>query len=52
MKSRLKPSLIIVRGNPIRGMSGRFLFIGFEDTFNVPDSGQMKLFEISRIQEI
>ncbi len=51
MKRRLDPSLILVRGKPIGGMSGRFIFIGFEETFNIPESAQLKLFELNRIQE-
>ena len=52
MKSRLSPSLILVRGKAIEGMSGKFIFIDFKETFNVPDSAQLKLFEMDRIQEI
>lgn len=52
MRERLQPSLIIVRGKPIHGMSGRFIFIGFDETFNVPESDQLKLFELDRIQLI
>ena len=52
MKSRLSPSLILVRGKTIEGMSGKFIFIDFKETFNVPDSDQLKLFEMDRIQEI
>lgn len=52
MKSRIRPSLILVRGKPVQGMSGRFIFIGFEETFAVPNSKQAKLLETNRIQKI
>lgn len=52
MNRRLEPSLVLVRGKPIEGMYGKLLYIGFEETFNIPESRQLKLFDLDRIQEI
>lgn len=41
MLRRLNPSLIIVRGKPIDGMSGNLLFVDFEDTFNTETKKQV-----------
>lgn len=53
MRKRINPSLIIVRGKPIKGMNGRFIFVGFDDTFEVKkDWQQLRLFELIQIYEI
>lgn len=54
MKKRLSPSLIIVFGNFISGMSGRFINYKYEDLFFKKQNHiiQPELFEFSRIFEI
>ena len=50
MKKRINPSLIIVRGPLIEGMTGNFLFVDFKDTFNInQDVEQLTLFNLSKI---
>lgn len=50
MKRRLKPKLIIVRGKRIAGMTGNFIFLDFEDTFNLHKQWeQIPLFELPKI---
>jgi len=50
MKRRINPSLVIVRGRPIEGMHGNFIFINFADTFNIKEEyEQQKLFTMSRV---
>lgn len=51
MIKRIEPSLILVRGKPIEGMVGRFIFIDFEDTFEiVREYEQLSLFKLDQIQ--
>lgn len=53
MKKRIKPSLIIVRGKLIRGMTGNLIFLDFEDTYICKQTHeQIKLFSLSRIVNI
>lgn len=50
MKKRINPSLIIVRGPLIEGMTGNFIFVDFKDTFNInQDVEQLTLFNLSKI---
>ena len=50
MKRRVNPSLIIVRGPLIEGMTGNFIFVDFKDTFNTnQDVEQLTLFDMSKI---
>ena len=50
MKRRIDPPLIIVRGKPIKGMTGSFVFVDFKDTFNVnQDQEQLSLLNLSQI---
>jgi hypothetical protein len=51
MIKRIEPSLILVRGKPIKGMDGKFIFIDFCDTFEIySEYEQLSLFQIDRIQ--
>lgn len=50
MKRRIEPSLIIVRGNKIEGMEGKFIFISFYETFN--DNCNFKRPDVSNISRI
>lgn len=53
MAKRIKPSLILVRGNLIDGMEGTFIFIDFTDTFEVQkEYEQIPLFTMEQIQII
>lgn len=56
MKSRIKPKLIIVYGNLLPGMTGRFLTFAYSDCFSKTDSDenleQLQLFDSPRIIEI
>lgn len=53
MKRRIDPSLVIVRGNLIKGMFGKFIVINFEDTFNLREEyEQLKLFPLYRVVEV
>lgn len=53
MIKRINPSLIIVRGKPINGMSGNFIFVDFNETFNIKNKyKELPLFSINRIQII
>lgn len=53
MKKRIVPSLVLVRGKLIDGMEGNFIFIDFNETFNLSlDSEQLKLFTLDRIETI
>ena len=53
MKKRLNPSLIIVKGKIIKGMSGKFINLDFSDTFNVSKNyEQLSFSTINRIYEI
>ena len=50
MIKRIKPSLILVRGKPIEGMSGKFIFIDFCETFEiVSEYEQLALFQLDKI---
>ena len=51
MIKRIKPSLILVRGKPIEGMSGKFIFIDFCETFEIAlEYEQLALFQLDKIQ--
>ena len=51
MVKRIEPSLILVRGKPIEGMDGKFIFIDFCDTFEISSEyEQLSLFQMDRIQ--
>jgi len=51
MIDRINPPLIIVRGKPINGMEGRFIFVDFDDTFEVhSEYEQLKLFSLEKIE--
>ncbi len=51
MVKRIRPSLILVRGKPIEGMEGKFIFIDFQDTFErKSEYEQLHLFELDKIQ--
>ena len=51
MIKRIKPSLILVRGKPIEGMVGKFIFIDFCETFEIPSEyEQLTLFQLDKIQ--
>ena len=51
MVKRIKPSLILVRGKPIEGMAGKFIFIDFCDTFEISSEyEQLSLFQLDKIQ--
>lgn len=51
MIKRIKPSLILVRGKPIEGMSGKFIFIDFCETFEIAlEYEQLPLFQLDKIQ--
>ena len=51
MVKRIKPSLILVRGKPIKGMSGKFVFIDFCETFEIAlEYEQLALFQLDKIQ--
>ena len=51
MVKRVKPSLILVRGKPIEGMSGKFVFIDFCETFEIASKyEQLTLFQLDKIQ--
>ena len=53
MMKRIQPSLVIVRGKPIDGMKGKFVFVDFQDTFEAPKGyEQIKLFTLDKIQII
>ena len=53
MTKRIKPSLILVRGKLIEGMEGKFIFIGFSDTFETESEyEQLSLFNLDQIQII
>ena len=53
MKRRIKPSIIIVRGKVIEGMTGNFIFIDFKDTFNINKNiEQLLLLELPAIYTI
>ena len=53
MIKRIKPSLILVRGKPIKGMEGRFIFIDFKDTFEIKGMyEQLTLFKLDKVQVI
>ena len=53
MVKRIKPSLILVRGNLIDGMEGNFIFIDFTDTFEIQkDYEQLTLFTMEQVQII
>ena len=53
MVKRIKPSLILVRGNIIDGMEGNFIFIDFTDTFEIQkDYEQLALFTMEQVQII
>lgn len=53
MMERIHPPLILVRGKPIKGMFGNFIFIDFEETFaNKSEYEQMTLFKVDRIETI
>ena len=50
MVKRIEPPIILVRGKPIKGMTGKFIFIDFTDTFNLEqDVEQLTLFDLSKI---
>ena len=46
MKKRLDPSLIIVRGRLIDGMTGKFVIIDFKDTFNCEKESNFNCFDL------
>ena len=51
MIKRIKPSLVLVRGKIIEGMIGRFIFIDFCETFEIPaEYEQLALFQLDKIQ--
>ena len=53
MRKRINPSLILVRGKMIDGMTGNLVFIDFEETFNVKvEFEQMQLFQMDRVLHI
>lgn len=53
MIKRIEPSLILVRGKPIDGMEGKFIFIDFLDTFEIESEyEQLNLFNLDQIQII
>ena len=53
MIKRINPPLIIVRGKPIVGMVGNFIFIDFDETFEKEEKyEQIKLLTISKIQTL
>ena len=53
MIERIKPSLILVRGNLIDGMEGKFIFIDFTDTFEIKkEYEQLYLFSMEQVQII
>lgn len=49
MIKRIKPPLILVRGKPINGMIGNFIFVDFKETFESRYE-QLNLFQLDRIQ--
>lgn len=51
MKKRLTPSLIIVYGDMIEGMTGRFVNYKYSDAFS-RDSFQLRIEGISQVFEI
>ena len=46
MKKRLKPSLIIVYGNFIKGMTGTFLHFKYNECFCLSKPEQLSLFDL------
>ena len=53
MKNRIVPPLIIVYGNMLEGMTGRFINIKYTEAFNKKNEGykQLSLFKESNIFE-
>ena len=53
MMKRIEPSLVLIKGKPIKGMFGNLLFIDFNETFsNKNEYVQLHLFELVRTQKI
>lgn len=53
MKKKINPRLIIVRGKFIKGMTGKLMFLDFEDTYISKNTyEQIKLFESTRVVNI
>ncbi len=51
MVKRIRPSLILVRGKPIEGMNGTFVFVEFCETFeSSSEYEQLALFQLDKIQ--
>lgn len=51
MVKRIKPSLILVRGKPMKGMVGKFIFVEFCETFEISSEyEQLTLFQLDKIQ--
>lgn len=52
-QKKINPRLIIVRGKFIKGMTGKLMFLDFEDTYISKNTyEQIKLFESTRVVNI
>ena len=52
MKRFIEPKVIIVVGDYVEGMAGRFIFYKYEDSWSEIDNLQIPLFDISKIVDI